>query len=358
MANKDSSKFKEIDEGCIITSSLNSVPKSELKYIGEYKDKPANGDVVYCRVTSVSQHVRVENKQGRIHNLYKGTEFMGVFGNRYAPDQFEAVVPSRKLKNVDLFSQGGIVGEVLHKNDVMRDPTQVEIVGYVYNKEKKPVNTRNHQIVRSRTEPTKKPRAKMILVCGTAMNSGKSTTAAAIIWAVKRAGHNVRASKVTGTASLKDILLMNDAGAKYFSDFTYLGYPSTYKLDQSELETIFNSLDLRYANNPDNYWVVEFADGISQRETAMLLKSEMVRSRIDKFLFCAADTFGAIGGVQMLREEFDIEPDAVSGVCTSSPLFIEEISKYLKLPVLHNTTVDDREILRTLGIKKVGKQKK
>jgi len=123
-------------------------------------------------------------------------------------------------------------------------------------------------------------------------------------------------------------------------------------LEQEELETIFNSLDLRFANNPDNYWVVEFADGISQRETAMLLKSRMVLDRIDKFVFCAADTFGAIGGVEMLRKEFNIEPDAVSGICTSSPLFIEEIKHYLKLPVLNNTAIDIQEILKVLKVKK------
>jgi hypothetical protein len=352
MAKKHLSKLKRIDEGFIIPSGLGSVPKNELVYIGEYIKKPRVGDVVYCRVTAISQHVRLENKHGRIHNLYNGSEFIGVFGNRYAPDQFEAIVPSRRTRKVDLFSWGGLVGQVLHKNDAMRDPTQVEIIGSIYNAKGKPVNTLQYQLIRSRTKQVKKPRAKMILVCGTAMNSGKSTTAAAIIWSLKRAGHHVRAAKVTGTASLKDILLMNDAGAKYFADFTSLGYPSTYMLDLPELEVIFNSLDLRYANNPENYWVVEFADGISQRETAMLLHSQMVRDRIDKLIFCAADTFGAIGGVEMLRKEFKLEPDAISGVCTSSPLFVEEIKKYLELPVINNTSVDHRELLKTLGIKK------
>lgn len=38
------------------------------------------------------------------------------------------------------------------------------------------------------------------------MNAGKSTTAVAICWALTVMGHKVRASKVTGTASLKEIL--------------------------------------------------------------------------------------------------------------------------------------------------------
>lgn len=345
-------KLKELKEGYLIPSGLNAVPKSEFKYLGEFSTKPKVGDVVFCEVTRVSQHVRLENKFGRIHDLYDGSHFIGVFGNRYAPDQFEGIVPKKNVKKVDLFSWGGIVGQVLHKNAAMREPTQVKIIGTVCNKEGKPLNTLDYKLVRARRDVVKKPRSKLILVCGTAMNSGKSTTAAAIIWSLKTAGHKVRASKVTGTASLKDILKMNDAGATHYSDFTALGHPSTYMLDKENLEEIFNSLDLRYANNPDNYWVVEFADGINQRETEMLLKSPLVRDRIDKFVFCAADTFGAIGGVHMLREEFGLEPAAISGLCTSSPLFVQEIKKHINVPVLNNTDIDHKQMKKILGFKK------
>ena len=57
---------------------------------------------------------------------------------------------------------------------------------------------------------------------------------------------------------------MNDAGASKYNDFTYLGWPSTYLLDESELLEIFNILDLRHANNPRNFWIVEAADGVLQ----------------------------------------------------------------------------------------------
>jgi hypothetical protein len=62
-------------------------------------------------------------------------------------------------------------------------------------------------------------------------------------------GYDVSASKVTGTASLKDILHMQDAGASIVNDFTHFGYPSTYLLEEKEVVKIFNDLDLKYANN-------------------------------------------------------------------------------------------------------------
>ena len=67
------------------------------------------------------------------------------------------------------------------------------------------------------------------------MNSGKSTSATACCWALTNLGYDVRASKVTGTASLKDILHMQDAGASIVNDFTHFGFPSTYLLEEKEV---------------------------------------------------------------------------------------------------------------------------
>jgi hypothetical protein len=133
---------------------------------------------------------------------------------------------------------------------------------------------------------------------------------------------------------------MNDAGAGYYADFTYLGFPSTYKLSLEQLLYIFNSIDLKYANNPKNFWVVEFADGIIQRETAMLLSSPEVQSRIHKLVFCANDAFGAIGGIRILKERFGLEPDAISGLCSNSPLFIKELSEYSQIPVFSSVDIN------------------
>jgi hypothetical protein len=184
----------------------------------------------------------------------------------------------------------------------------------------------------------------MILVCGTSMNSGKSMAAAACCWALSSLGYTVRASKVTGTASLKDILHMNDAGAGIYSDFTFMGYPSTYMLPEKEILQIFNNLDLKYANAPGNFWVVEFADGIIQRETSMLLCSNEVRKRIHNLIFCGNDAFGVIGGLKILKEKLDLTPDALSGVCSSSPLHIRELSDYTNIPVFNSVDADPNKL--------------
>ena len=188
----------------------------------------------------------------------------------------------------------------------------------------------------------------MILVCGTSMNSGKSMAATACCWTLSSLGYSVRASKVTGTASLKDILHMNDAGADPYSDFTMLGYPSTYMLSKNEVLSIFNKLDLKYANNPKNYWVVEFADGINQRETSMLLSSREVTSRIHKLVFCGNDAFGTVGGLGILKQKYGLIPDAISGVCSSSPLHIRELAEFTNIPVFNSAEPDLNQLVAIL----------
>lgn len=245
-------------------------------------------------------------------------------------------------------ARSGVVGNVLAKSSKVLDPTKIEIHGFVTDKDGKVLNTRNYPLITPKKTTKTFPRAKLILVVGTAMNAGKSAAASSSCLALSTGGYEVRASKVTGTASLKDILHMNDAGASYYADFSYLGYPSTYLLSEKEMFHIFDSLDLKYANNRENYWVVEFADGINQRETAMLLRSPEIQSRIHKLIFCANDAFGAIGGLRVLKEKFDLTPDAISGVCSSSPLHVKELQEFTDIPVFNSLNANASELLSLL----------
>lgn len=318
---------KKISPGYLVPSAALVLKKCHVKWYSFLDKPPEPGDVVYGKVARLGQHSTLENRNGRVHVLNDGSRGVFVFGNRYAPDHYEGIVPAEPKTEVDMLARSGVVGEVKQKNSVLKDPTRIRILGYVCDDKEQVINTRNYPLIAPHKRE-KKPgkRSKLILVIGTSMNSGKSMTAAACCWALSTMGYEVRASKITGTASLKDILQMNDCGAKIFNDFTHFGYPSTYKLPPEELVRIFNDTDLRYANNARNYWVVELADGILQRETAILLASDEVRSRIHRLLFCAGDALGCVGGLEILKERFQLAPDAVSGVLSSSPLALQELA--------------------------------
>lgn len=345
---QDRQKMKRIPRGYIAPSAAIGVPRRSIRHY-EYTDKPpVAGDVVYGTVIRTGQHSSLENASGRIHMIQDGTRAIFVFGNRYAPDFYEGLVPPRMEREVDLLARSGLIGTVKTKNSRIKDATRVTVLGYVCAEDGSVLNTIDFPRVRPRTASRRFPRARMILVCGTSMNSGKSTAAAACCWALSSAGYNVRAAKVTGTASLKDILHMNDAGANPYADFTYLGYPSTYLLPEAEVIGIFDQLDLKYANNPKNFWVVEFADGVNQRETAMLLQSPTVRSRIARLVFCASDAFGAVGGLRVLEERFGLLPDALSGICSSSPLHVRELEAFTSIPVFNSAEPNLKQLASLL----------
>lgn len=339
--------MKSIRPGTIVPSAALTVPSKSVRfYDPDLQQAPRVGDMVYGRVNYIGQHGSLENKHGRIHAINDGTRAIFVYGNRYAPDAFEGVVPERFSREVDILARSGVIGEMRIKNSAVKDPTKIEVLGYLVDANNGVVNTKNFPLARpQRPIDPKRKRSRMILHVGTSMNSGKSTSAMASCWALSAMGYDVRASKVTGTSSLKDILHMQDAGAEKVSDFSYLGYPSTYLLEPAELSALFRDLDGNFANNPSKYWVVEFADGILQRETAMLLRDEYVRSRFHRLVFSASDAFGAIGGLRILQEEFGLEADAVSGRCSSSPLMLRELKDWTEVPVFDNQARD----LKLLG---------
>ncbi|NJO30577.1 MAG: hypothetical protein HC874_25835 [Richelia sp. SL_2_1] len=330
---------EKISKGFILPSAAYTVESKYLKFYKPLEDLPQIGDVVYGVVSRIGLHRELENKSGRIHQIQDGVKGIFVFGNRYAPDYYEGLIPTEIEEEVDLLARSGVIGTVKTKNSKVIDPTRIKILGQVYDENENKINTKSFCLITPKIPVKKYPRSRLILVCGTAMNSGKSMAAVACCWSLTTLGYGVRACKVTGVASLKDILYMNDAGANPYADFSYLGYPSTYLISEAEVLDIFNKLDLKYANNKENYWVVEIADGINQRETAMLLQSRDVQSRIHKLIFCAADAFGAIGGLKVLNQKFGLTPDAISGICSSSPLHIKELSEYTDIPVFDSMNI-------------------
>ncbi len=339
--------MNRIDEGFILPSAALTIRRSQIKFYGFTDRQPQVGDVAYGAIHRIGKHSSLENAYGRIHMINDGTKAVFVFGTRYAPDFYEGIVPDEIAEEIDLLARSGIVGVVKTKNSMIIDATKVKMLGYVCDKSGNVLNTRNFSLIKARRTVKKLPRAKMVLICGTSMNSGKSMAAAACCRAVKAKGLKVRASKITGTAGLKDILLMNDAGANPYADFTYLGYPSTYLIEKDELLSIFNQLDLKYANNPKNFWVVELADGLIQRETAIMLNSPELRERIHKLIFCANDAFGAIGGLNVLHS-FGLRPDALSGICSSSPLHIRELAAFTDVPVFNSAETDINKLSEIL----------
>jgi hypothetical protein len=326
-----------------------AVPLEEMAGVTPMYAPPCIGDLLLAEVLDLGRHYRMEVRSGLTMDLFPGDHIVGAFGNRYATDQYEGYVPTRLVEGCDLLSVGGVCGEVASQHASMVDPTRLRIVGLVSDKHGRPINQcafglPSHAV----GECLESRAAEVILVVGSAMNSGKTTTAGTLGRALSRANFGVAAGKITGTAAGKDGRFYEACGAKQVLDFTSAGYPSTYMLALEELLGIYNSIlgKLR-ASNPD-YIILEIADGIFQRETRMLLESTEFRQSVDHVFFAASDSLSAESGVRSIRE-YGLPLRATAGSVTRSPLASREVEEAVGMPCMSIERIMDGTLKEVLG---------
>jgi hypothetical protein len=93
---------------------------------------PQAGDVVLARVIKLGQHGGIQRPDGRRASLFAGDEILVAYGDRYAPDQFEAEVPDN-LGPTHLVADGGLAGTVISAHLKMATPTLIQPLGLLTN---------------------------------------------------------------------------------------------------------------------------------------------------------------------------------------------------------------------------------
>lgn len=304
------------------------VPRERARLLLHGNVRPLAGDLLLCRVVEVGQHRSLQLASGRAASLFVGDEILLAAGARYAPDQFEAYVPEA-LGPCDLVAAGGICGVVASRSERMGEPTRLEALGLLADASGRPLNLADFRI----HPPRAARRIPTFAVLGTSMNAGKTTAAAHLVRGLALSGLEVGAAKVTGTGAPGDLALMRDAGAIATLDFGDAGRATTFLLDLPELEDVLRALTDGLAAEGAEVAVLEVADGLLQRETAMLVGSPLFAQRVDTVLFAAGDAMGAANGVRELRAR-GLPVAAVTGLLTRSPLARREAALATALPVL------------------------
>jgi len=295
---------------------------------------PRSGDVVLAAVGEIGQHPRLELTAGRKSALFPGDEMLLAYGPRYAPDQFEAEVPT-DLQPADLLAAGGLIGRVLSSHEWMQDPTQVIPIGLLADADGVVTLRRCAPLQPSTSPPARweAVRPSVIAALGTSMNSGKSTTVASIVRGLTAAGYRVAAGKVTGTGAGGDPYMFGDAGATRVLDFTDFGFSSTYLLDSATVTALFTSLIDELADGEPDVIVVEIADGLLQPETSNLIADPWFHDIVGTVVFSAGDAMGAMTGLAELRRR-SLDVVAVAGLLTASPLAVRETERIVDVPVV------------------------
>ncbi|MDX1909765.1 MAG: hypothetical protein SF053_22195 [Bacteroidia bacterium] len=296
---------------------------------------PKAGDVALWEVISIGKHSAIQGTDRALITIMPGDQLLMTFGNRYASEQFEGYVPETPVAEAEILGQGGVVGYMASVHATYRrvGTTKLRLLGYALDEQGQVINTLTYRRVKQNIRPLGQARHKVILSVGASMDSGKTTSAAYLVRGLKAAGYRTAFIKLTGTAFTKDPDFVRDMGADLSIDFTRQGYPSTYMCSEAELISLYHSLIAEATDIHPEYIVIEIADGLLQRETAMLLSHKGFMDTVDHVLFSCGDSLAAVGGVQVLTE-WGIAPFALAGMITTSPLMQREAENRLLLPVL------------------------
>jgi len=295
---------------------------------------PAAGDLLLARVERLGQHRKLELTTSRRADMFEGDEIVVAFGNRYAPDQFEAIVPDR-LEPCRLVAAGGVAARLLNLHDRMKGATHITPLGLLGNAAGHPLNLSSYALPHPGAI---NPEPLVLVVAGTSMNAGKTTVCASLVKGLVRHGLKVAAAKITGTGAGADYRALVDAGADPVYDFLDAGYVSTYRVDPHDLVNIVHTLGALLSSSGAEVIVLEVADGLLQRETARLFVTHEFTSWVDGVVFAANDALGAQAGVAWLAAR-QLPVVAVSGVLTSSPLAIREAEEATGLPVFRTSAL-------------------
>lgn len=302
---------------------------SSLEYqIDTFSTEPISGDLALVRVDQIGYHKSIVTMDNKKLRIYVGDLLVGVFGNRYATDALEGEVNG--LQNLSILTAGGMIGTIKSKHSEFGKSTRVSFMGFLNDEKGQRINLKKLKFHKSNT---RSQIARLIIAVGTGMNSGKTTTSSKLIKGLSAQGLKIAACKLTGSVSNRDQDEMRSASAHTIIDFSDYGLPSTYLCTKEELLNLFNTMlsDLEKIN-PDLV-VMEIADGILQRETAMLLSDPSIKKMVKGIILTAESAPSALYAVENLTD-LGYNIIAVSGKITSSPLSVKEFKEHCEIPVV------------------------
>jgi hypothetical protein len=289
--------------------------------------------------------------------LVRGDIVVGALGHRKALFGYSGHIPE-SLKPGDVIQMlniGGVLGVCDSVNPEKGRPFDCRVLGVVlqfpYLGERIGVPARVGVKKLDYDAPLNTRGVPVVALAGTCMEAGKTAAACAIVGRMRHRGLHVHAFKATGVSLRRDILAMEDAGARQSMIFTDLGVVTTTPKNGPALTRTM--LTEMAAGKPDLI-IFELGDGIlGTYGVAAILKCEDIRKALTALVLSANDPVAAWGGVKLLRDNFGIEPCVVTGPATDNQVGVDIILEQTNVPAFnamtHGAALGDHIIAR-LGL--------
>lgn len=315
-------------------SDLQSVPY-DIKEIP--KDQWATGDFVVGEITGPrSRPLEVELASGRMVQALRRDHVVGAFGNRSATLEAAGSWKDISAHEMNAMTSAGLFGAVTSLSTLIPPLTSLDYVGHAMRNDQKVVMSD------FRIRGDGDFGIPVVLLVGTSMSSGKTTTGRLVVHELERMGLNVIGAKLTGAGRFRDILSFRDAGATAIFDFVDAGLPSTV-VPEAEFRRVIRPL-LHHINglNPD-VAVVEAGASPLEPYNGTAAMEEIGEENIRCKILCASDPYAVVG----VEQAFGLRPDLVTGPATSTSSAVELVKKLTGVDALN---IMDPECLPALRI--------
>lgn len=306
----------------------------------------------YCLVVRALEDKEVYNQlediHGRFNTIVTGTTFVGALGVREALKGYRGRIPE-SIKPGDtlcILNMGGILGECTAAHPSLGLPLRVEVLGGVktsVNGVSTAARVQDHALAPVASLTSSAP---LVVISGTAMDTGKTRASAAIIRGLSERGYKVAAAKLTGAALLRDLRAMENNGAIAVSSFSRAGVvTSAGKQIVPRAKAVIS-----YLNDFDpDVIVVELGDGFIGHYGVddFLLDGELSHYAAADVV-AATDLAGAWAADQLFRTRYHRPISVMVGPVTDNGVGSDYITSTLGIPA-HNAIQDPQSLVDSVA---------
>jgi len=307
-------------------------------------DIPAEEGVVLAVeiLTNKANYNTLELASGRMAKVSRGDVVVGALGHRRALFGYSGHLPSSVQPGdvIQMLNIGGVLGVCDSVNPEKGRPFDCRVLGVVlqfpFLGERIGVPARVGSRALEQATVLDTRGVPVVALAGTCMEAGKTAAACAIVSRMRHRGLAIDAFKATGVSLRRDILAMEDSGARRSMIFTDLGIVTTTPRSGPALtRTMLNEMA---AGRPDVI-VFELGDGLlGAYGVESILEAEDIRAALTAVVLSANDPVAAWGGVKLLRERFGIEPCVVTGPATDNAVGVDIIREQMGVAAFNAMT--------------------
>ena len=301
------------------------------------RDRWETADYVLVEVLGPS-HYPFEIANGRLVDAVAGDLVIGALGQRSATLEVVGDWSHTSISGeMHALTGAGLFGLATSLSTWLKPLTPIVYRGHVVRDGQK-LNMRDfvEQL------PPGIPQAPVILLVGTSMSAGKTTTARVVVRMLAERGLRVLACKVTGAARYRDILSCLDVGAEHVVDFVDAGLPSTVCPEDVYAPALAHLLSRMAAVDPD---VIVAEAGASPLEPYNGTEAyRRLKPLVKLAVLCASDPYAVLG----VQHAFNIAPDIVAGPAANTTAAVELVHRLTGVRALNLLERGGAEELRML----------